>query len=315
MTADGRAAEFTVDPEEGGIVSMQAAGRGAYSSERDELTVCDAFGFFAARRFFAAEREPRLYVLPETARLVFDRRPRSGGAVFREEPTLSRTEELTDNRKYAPGDDPRRINWKLYGHSGELFVRDGDPEPPPRARYAVLIDSSVDGRLFPAPYGNAAVDTLAAFALGLAADFLAAGLEVASGGLGLEPVYGDLKETSRSYARAAASPMGAAGEIMGIADPGVRTVVLALPRAVSGDSALARFLASRSAVASPVELLFHGAFAFGAEPSSNGRLGRLFFKSPPVSRWPDPIALAAALDECVRVFDGKGGAHARRLEI
>jgi hypothetical protein len=51
-----------------------------------------------------------------------------------------REDELWDSRKYAPGDDARKINWKQYGHLGDLFTRIGDHLPPPRNQVWVMFD-------------------------------------------------------------------------------------------------------------------------------------------------------------------------------
>ncbi len=51
-----------------------------------------------------------------------------------------RSDEELDSRKYHPGDDARRINWKQFGHCGELFTRIGEREPPPRSRYLIIVD-------------------------------------------------------------------------------------------------------------------------------------------------------------------------------
>jgi len=44
-------------------------------------------------------------------------------------------DELLDVRPYFPGDDLRRIHWKLLAHSQELFLRKPEDRPPPRGGY------------------------------------------------------------------------------------------------------------------------------------------------------------------------------------
>ena len=38
--------------------------------------------------------------------------------------------DFFENRKYYPGDDTRRINWKIFAHSGELHIREVEKIPP-----------------------------------------------------------------------------------------------------------------------------------------------------------------------------------------
>lgn len=84
--------------------------------------------------------------------------------------------ELGDQRKYVPGDDPRRINWKLYGHTEELFLRTRDKEPPPQGRLYLYLDTAIDKALF--KDADQALDLLARHACKLTKDLLSKGLEV-----------------------------------------------------------------------------------------------------------------------------------------
>jgi hypothetical protein len=40
--------------------------------------------------------------------------------------SMQNSTDLFDNRKYYPGDDPRRINWKIFSHIGELQIRQAE---------------------------------------------------------------------------------------------------------------------------------------------------------------------------------------------
>jgi hypothetical protein len=59
-----------------------------------------------------------------------------------------RSEELLEARKYYPGDDVRRLNWKVFAHLNELFLRTGEEVPPPEARLLFVLDSTAN-RLVP----------------------------------------------------------------------------------------------------------------------------------------------------------------------
>jgi hypothetical protein len=70
--------------------------------------------------------------------------PETGGNAATQGDRLKRSDELLETRKYYPGDDVRRLSWKLYAHSGELFLKIGEETPPPHSRLLVLIDTGVD---------------------------------------------------------------------------------------------------------------------------------------------------------------------------
>ncbi|NNJ27824.1 hypothetical protein LzC2_39330 [Planctomycetes bacterium LzC2] len=48
--------------------------------------------------------------------------------------------EFKEHRSYVPGDDPRTIDWKLYGKTDRLFIREHEQETNLRA--TLLVDSS-----------------------------------------------------------------------------------------------------------------------------------------------------------------------------
>lgn len=120
-------------------VGWRGAYFGASSGVSDELVICDVFGFFEGRYRISGAEGARLRVMPSFTRGL-PRLPRlSRGGEHRSKDERVVSEELSEHRPYVPGDDPRRINWKLYGHLGELFVREKDFEPPTRTRLALVL--------------------------------------------------------------------------------------------------------------------------------------------------------------------------------
>jgi hypothetical protein len=242
-TKDGRAARYVFDPDapQTGGASFPAPERGAYYGAGDRLIVADALGLF--RWSFRAGEEaggPRLLVaprLPEEAPFV---PPRSGGTRRREE-RFRRAGGLTEHRPYVPGDDPRRINWKLYGHAGGLFVREGEREPPPRSRLIILVDTQVDPALFNPEAGRRGVDLLCENACALALDYRGGGREALTGYTG-----GALREGADPAALAwpAALPLGSGAEFPPLPE-GRGLLILALPRTAGKPGALDRCLESR----------------------------------------------------------------------
>lgn len=318
-TIDGRRLPVLADPESAGLKDVPVANRGAYFAEKDKLTIRDAFGFFVAERTIVAEQGPRLIAVPEAKTFPFVPEPRAGGEVRREEPRLARTDELTESRRYLPGDDPRRINWKLYGHSGELFVKEGDPEPPPRSRYAVVVDSSVDADSFSWDEGGYAVDALAALALGLVAELLAGGIAVDFGATGLSFASGDELAAARYFAGVARYGLAVAPNLPVPTDSGTRIVLLALPRDLDRGktTALDRFLAARTPSAAAMDLVFLNRALSDSAETRRSSMERLLFREPKAGGGSEKLRSrrSASADACVAAYSGKGGVVARRLDF
>lgn len=68
-------------------------------------------------------------------------RPRMLSGTWRPRKTGRRAGDPFDVRRYADGDDLRRIHWPLFAHAGLLFVRTADPSPPPLGRWTVILDT------------------------------------------------------------------------------------------------------------------------------------------------------------------------------
>jgi len=140
-----RRLESSVSPGRRGTLStliFSHPERGVYTGPAGELFLEDLFGFFSLPLYSG---EPvTLYVYPglngndfEESQVV------AGGDKATDELSRLRSDELLEVRKYYPGDDARRINWKLYASTGEMFLRIGEEIPPPsgEALIALLADS------------------------------------------------------------------------------------------------------------------------------------------------------------------------------
>jgi uncharacterized protein (DUF58 family) len=240
-TKDRRKLRHIFDPGTT-IPPLTALYRGAYYGPYDILSVSDIPGFFIAGLNCKREEAPRLLVSPAFREEPFSIPARSGGERERIEPSWVRTDDLTDHRPYVSGDDPRRINWKLYGHGGELFVREGEREPPPRSRMTILIDAKAEKELFPGEAGRRMVDRCCEHALALAFDWQDRGIEVSIGYSGLpgSPRSGDCETLAALLAYPAAQDKEETFP-QPLEDAGV--VVFLLPRNYSG--LLDEFLARR----------------------------------------------------------------------
>ena len=346
-TKDGRRIARDFSPKAPGPHPFEVGKRGAYFSARDEFALFDALGFFR----FAFRLSPESEGGQESARLLAMPRPadepptasaRSGDSSQKPESSLRRSDILIDHRPYVPGDDPRRINWKLYGHGGNLFVREGEREPPPHSNVAILVDAEYDPALYGKSEARAGVDLLCENALAAAVacaesgmDVLVGALDDARGAAGFS--FGAL---SSDFAKALATPAARAmqegeaphDDAPAQADdspearalpPDRAVLVMALPRSRT-ETALDRFLrkaaqGSAGARVSPIDLVF---IAHGDSSRSDDHAKR----GSPRPTAPSPADSARALSPreserfaaaelCAALFSRRPGVRARLVRM
>jgi len=117
--------------------------RGRYFYKRQYLNIRDFAGFFSIV-FVQSPCLSAAYtvvqpVLPPNKALAPDLRSRAVNDL----PSQERTHELYESRPYFPGDDPRKIHWKLYAHTQTLSIKLGAFEPPPVKRLTIYIEEPV----------------------------------------------------------------------------------------------------------------------------------------------------------------------------
>jgi hypothetical protein len=296
-TKDGRRVEHLFDPGLPGD-PLSVPLRGAYYSKEDELRVVDAFNIFAFSWPLRREPEARILASPRPAEDPVPVKPRPGGQEQRSGPRYLRNDDMIDHRPYTPGDDPRRINWKLYSHgpAQSLFVREGESEPPPHSRLLVLVDTETDGALYKPETGREAVDMLCAQALAMSLDLAGRGMDVLAGYTGGEIRGGP--DLARAMAWPASLPLpGPAGKGKGPGGPPPElpaadrgTCILALPRTSAGAAALDRFLSRRPSPSAPCDIFFLYA--------ENG-----------------PGRLAEAAEACARLYGSRNAVRAGALAV
>jgi hypothetical protein len=281
-TRDGRTLRPFFDPDITGWVRFTAEKRGAYYGGFDELVVTDAAGLFRLAFPVPQDRGPRLLVSPVPAEEQIPVKIPSGGKERRSEVHYRKTDDLTEHRPYIPGDDPRRINWKLYGHLGDLFVREGEPEPPPHSRLLILIDTQADGELYGNEEARRGVDLLCENALAVGLEYSALGMDILTGYTG----GGEPKmNLAAGLAYPAALPFLSSGELpQGAEDRSL--LILALPRLNAEPAALDRFLKKRPpGQGADIVFLYEG----------EGR--------------------DEAAETCAGIYNRKGGVTARRVRV
>jgi uncharacterized protein (DUF58 family) len=222
--------------------------RGAYFSAYDEFAVFDVFGFFRFAFLLSAESNARLLASPHAAQEPVSVHARAGESNRQPEFSFQRTDNLIDHRPYIPGDDPRRINWKLYGHGGGLFVREGEREPPPHSNLAIMLDCEYDPSLYNSRDARRGIDVLCENALAAAQACMESGMDVLIGYTGAAktdtrgdtvPLLLSAKQSS-ALAWPAALPLSFSLELPAAPDD-YSILILALPRSDS-NTALERFL-------------------------------------------------------------------------
>jgi hypothetical protein len=131
--------------------------RGVYRSSVVRIVIEDLLGFTASRVELPLDEYVRVFPeLIDRNALVFK--------IMGEESTdaLKRkrvSDELLEIKKYYPGDDIKRLNWKVYAHTGELFVRKGEETPPPDVKLLFILDPTIS-RIVPDGFKDEYIDSL-----------------------------------------------------------------------------------------------------------------------------------------------------------
>jgi uncharacterized protein (DUF58 family) len=157
-------------------VRFRASHRGVYDGAGAVLEAHDVLGLTAHRLQFP--RRDRVTVYPALRPV----RELLGLVEQTDEATVDsrrrrRSEELLEARKYYPGDDVRRLNWKVFAHMDELFLRIGEEVPPPESRMLFILDTTSNPLV---PRGVAAdyIDALVQSCASMMAHLVGRGLEV-----------------------------------------------------------------------------------------------------------------------------------------
>ena len=142
---------------------FRALARGAYQSEKVALEIRDVLGFTSNAVEVPLEESLKVFpAVHEEARLL--RVMEEGGEAVKFARRRRRSEDLLEARKYFPGDDIRKLNWKVFAHLNELFLRIGEETPPPESRILFVLDSTSNPlvpRIFAADYLDGMVESCA----------------------------------------------------------------------------------------------------------------------------------------------------------
>ena len=151
--------------------------RGRYFYKRQYLNIRDFAGFFAA----AYMQPPCLsvpYIVVQPVlppqKAVF---PGLRSRAVNDLPSQERTNELYESRPYFPGDDPRKIHWKLYAHTNTLSIKLGAFEPPPVKRLTIYIEEPVYVKKKERAWGASIFDAFIGRLSGVIIELLNAGIQ------------------------------------------------------------------------------------------------------------------------------------------
>lgn len=127
--------------ETSGVIPQNERGRFFLKYEYAELS--DIAGFFSFRFLQREENIKELFIEPVIGKAEVFELPEIFNETFDNKSNLRRNDELYDVRPYIPGDDTRKINWKLFAHTRELSIKQGDFVPPPKRFFTVYINEPV----------------------------------------------------------------------------------------------------------------------------------------------------------------------------
>ena len=115
--------------------------RGIYRGDTPLLTISDLAGIFCLSIPQPDTRTAGTLVShPEAETCTLPILPPGRSGQYAGKSTFKRSEELYETRAYLPGDDPRKINWKIFAHTGELSIREGELLPPPSSEYVIIVN-------------------------------------------------------------------------------------------------------------------------------------------------------------------------------
>ena len=122
------------------VLPFRPENRGQFQSGDVRLTLQDLFGFTRSALYLNINENLSVYPrLRPGARVSFRQQ---GGNSTEHMKKQKKKDELLEIRKYFPGDDVRKLNWKLFAHIGELYIREGEQTPPPRSNLLFILDTS-----------------------------------------------------------------------------------------------------------------------------------------------------------------------------
>lgn len=140
-------------------IAVRVRERGRFACRVISLCVHDYLGFTRSALSVDMVESISVYPYPipaEELSYYFE-----GGSQVEYSVKQTKQDELLEVRKYFPGDDARKLNWKIFAHTGELFIREGEQAPPPASNLLFVLDTASSPELPPSlsePYLDGLVE-------------------------------------------------------------------------------------------------------------------------------------------------------------
>ena len=117
--------------------------RGIYHPQKSEIRIIDPAQFFIIHLLQnVKDYPPPLFVLPKPEKPSNSNFNSKKLTTNLGKSTFHRSDDLYENRIYVPGDDPRKINWKIFSHTGNLSVREGELLSPLKNKYTFIFNTT-----------------------------------------------------------------------------------------------------------------------------------------------------------------------------
>jgi uncharacterized protein (DUF58 family) len=143
LASGERSVVLTVSGMGSRTVRTNPVRRGVYTRNRTVVELFDPLGISKVVYTYPAATEEVLRVFPpEGPTIQVPPCPGRSGDLDTTGYGTIRNTEFIESRPYVPGDDPRRIRWSHYAHTGELFVRQGEEVPPPAGTCCIVLDAA-----------------------------------------------------------------------------------------------------------------------------------------------------------------------------
>ena len=138
-------------------ITVRVRERGRFASRRTSLCIHDYLGFTCSA--LSVDMVESISVYPNLIPAEDLSYHFEGGSQVKYTEKQTKQDELLEVRKYFPGDDARKLNWKIFAHTGELFIREGEQAPPPASNLLFVLDTAPSPEL-PACLSDAYMDAL-----------------------------------------------------------------------------------------------------------------------------------------------------------
>lgn len=117
--------------------------RGVFFNKTEYLELKDIAGFVSAKFFYEKKSINKIVYVPSYGISDEIKIPHFFVNYADSLLNFKRNDELYDMRRYVAGDDIRKINWKVYAHTNQLAIMQGDFTPPPNDFLTIIFQTPI----------------------------------------------------------------------------------------------------------------------------------------------------------------------------